>query len=489
MTGNQGSRGRGGALHRLAGQLPRVPPEPPSEPVRYTPALVLYVGVVVAGATAAAALTVRPPFDGPLLALGGCAVVLLAAGAVRALSGVTSHWSASIFAHLGLSLAAGPVGALVAAGAEMAGTELRLHAGWFRGAFNTAHDFLGNLAGWAVFNAITGGRLSLSIGLLAGLAAGASQYVINFGLLAIVQRLTQPDLRLAIYLGQNVANILPYHLGAGFTAFGGVVLVRRLGAGGFVLLLVPVLLLQLFLLVLASRTRAAQVEREAHLRERELLLRQALEASDAERRRIARNLHDGVVQDLAAVTLGLRVRAETGAITAGAMLTAADTTAEAIAELRTLLREIAPPDLQEVGLPAVLDDLAEPLREQGVEVSISVADAVDGVRGAALDAAFRIAQEALRNVAEHARARSVRVEVSRLDGSLRLEIADDGVGFSADQRRERAEAGHLGLRLLHDLAREAGGELAVVSEPSQGTTLRAELPLVTPLPGDPARRG
>ena len=213
------------------------------------------------------------------------------------------------------------------------------------------------------------------------------------------------------YVGHNAANVLPYHLGAGLTAFGGVVLVDREGADGFLLLLVPVLLLQMSLLVLSARTHAAQLQREAHIREREQLLQQALDASDAERHRIARNLHDGVVQDLAAIALGLRSRADRdGEGDRVSMLHAADATAEAIEELRTLLHEIAPPDLQEVGFAAALDELAEPLRDEGVEVRIEVAPEAAGVRGAALTATYRIAQEALRNVAEHAAAHHVRVD-------------------------------------------------------------------------------
>ena len=235
------------------------------------------------------------------------------------------------------------------------------------------------------------------------------------------------------YVAQNAACVLPYHLGAGITAFGGVVLVAREGADGFLLLLVPVLLLQVSLLVLSARTRAAQLQREAHPREREQLLRQAFDASDAERHRIARNLHDGVVQDLATIALGLRSRADRdGEGDRVSMLHAADATADAIEELRTLLREIAPPDLQEVGLASALDELAEPLREGGMEVSVEVAPRGRGVRGAALSATYRIAQEALRNVDEHAAAHHVRVAVGRDGGDLELKIADDGIGFSEE---------------------------------------------------------
>src|SRR5487761_1278573 len=455
-----------GAWRRLTLRLPPLPAEPPPGPVAFSPLLVAYVGLVAAIAATAATLTVRPPADPALLVIGGGTGPLLAATAVRTLSGVSSHWSASVFAHLGLTLAAGPIGALVAVAGGLAGTELRLRTGWFRGAFNASDQLLSNLAAWEAFHAISGG--SFAAGTLGGLAAGATSWLVNLGLLAGVQWLTQPGLRVVRYVEQNAAAILPYHLGAGLTAFGGTILVAREGAGGFFLLLVPVLLLQMFLLVLAARTQSAELLRAAHARERELLLRQALEASDAERRRIARNLHDGVVQDLAVLTGRLRSQAESGG-SREAMLNAAQATSEAIDELRDLLQEIAPPALQE---------LAEPLRDEGIEVSIGVDHRAEGVRGTALSATYRIAQEARRNVAQHPHARHVRMAVWReADGNLDLEISDDGVGFTAERRQQQSEAGHLGLSLIHDLARESGGELQVRSAPQQGTTLHARLPV------------
>ncbi len=467
-----------GWLRRLAARIPRLPQESAGVPLHYTPALVIYVGLLTAGAVAAAAATVRPPADPALLALGGCATFLLAATAVRALSGVGSFWSASIFAHMGLTFVAGPIGALVATVCEVAGSGVRMGLHSFKAVFNASNQFLSNLVAWAVFHGITGGGTPLGRGLVGGLVAGFLCWLVNIWLLAVVQRLTQQDLRVMEYVGHNAANVLPYHLGAGLTAFGGVVLVDREGADGFLLLLVPVLLLQMSLLVLSARTHAAQLQREAHIREREQLLQQALDASDAERHRIARNLHDGVVQDLAAIALGLRSRADRdGEGDRVSMLHAADATAEAIEELRTLLHEIAPPDLQEVGFADALDELAEPLRDQGVEVRIEVAPEAAGVRGAALTATYRIAQEALRNVAEHAAAHHVRVTVRCDGGHLELEIVDDGTGFSEEQRRHRAEEGHLGLRLIHDLARESGGGLRIESAPHQGTALHARLPI------------
>ncbi len=120
-------------------------------------------------------------------------------------------------------------------------------------------------------------------------------------------------------------------------------------------------------------------------------------------------------------------------------------------------------------------------------MTLQVTPEAERVGGKALEAAYRITQEALRNVDRHAQAGNVRVEASGSNRHLNLLIADDGVGFSAEDRRRRADEGHLGLSLVDDLARDAGGELHVESQPWRGTELRARLP-VEPVAGTEASR-
>ena len=85
---------------------------------------------------------------------------------------------------------------------------------------------------------------------------------------------------------------------------------------------------------------------------------------------------------------------------------------------------------------------------------------------------FRTTQEALRNVMKHAGAKHVDVAVGRTNGRATLTVRDDGRGFDPSSRPE----GHFGLRILSDLAQEAGGELSVDSASAQGTTVRVEVP-------------
>jgi signal transduction histidine kinase len=246
--------------------------------------------------------------------------------------------------------------------------------------------------------------------------------------------------------------------------------------------LAPPLLLALLVLLLfqvpLSWSFARRLQR-GH-RERERLLERAIESSDRERRRIAADLHDGVVQDVAGVAFGLAPLADDAArrgdaAEATALRASTERLRHGVRSLRTLLVEIHPPSLQTAGLEAVLGDLLSPLAADGVATALEVDDgAAAGTGNDPL--VYRVAREALRNVADHADASSVRVAVTRVDGTVRLTVADDGRGFDADRRAARAEEGHVGLTLLEDLVGGAGGTLAVRSAPGAGTTVVLEVP-------------
>ena len=220
-------------------------------------------------------------------------------------------------------------------------------------------------------------------------------------------------------------------------------------------------------LALARRLRRGQQEREA-------LLQRALEASDRERRRIAADLHDGVVQSLAGVSYSLAAEAEKAPPQLAAPLReSANETRQGIRGLRSLLVEIYPPDLRRVGLRAALADLVASLQHRRIEATVDVPpelDLPDDVEALY----FRVAQEALRNAVEHGRAQRVDIRVRRDDGLSSLVVEDDGRGF--DPAPGGAD-GHFGLRLIEDAARDAGGSAVVDSEPGRGTSVRVEVPV------------
>ena len=222
---------------------------------------------------------------------------------------------------------------------------------------------------------------------------------------------------------------------------------------------------------LARRLQSSQREREA-------MLIRTVEASTDERRRIAADLHDGVVQDLAGISYTLSAAAERadGASPADNRETfrdAASDTREAMRRLRSLIVEIHPPNLRASGLEAAIGDLLAPLAADGLQT------AFDGAPPLPEDVElvfYRGAGEALRNVRRHANASRVTVRVSRTGDTARLEVVDDGTGFTAEQRERRRREGHVGLSLLEELALRAGGRLEIASKPGVGTTFALEVP-------------
>lgn len=235
-------------------------------------------------------------------------------------------------------------------------------------------------------------------------------------------------------------------------------------------------LLHLLQLPLA-RTLVGRV-RDLH-RERERLLTRSLESMDEERRRLVRDLHDGVVQNLAGVhyRLDAAARATDVPPQLGAVLAEASEEVRAgVRSLRSLLVEVYPPDLGDAGLLSALDELVRRVRADGVTgIVVSDVDLDDGeVAPTDVVVLYRVAQEALRNVARHASARHVMVVLTQHVGGLELTVEDDGVGFD-DAVLDADRHGHLGLRGLADLVAEHGGSFDVRSTPGRGTTVRAGL--------------
>jgi signal transduction histidine kinase len=137
--------------------------------------------------------------------------------------------------------------------------------------------------------------------------------------------------------------------------------------------------------------------------------------------------------------------------------------------------EIYPPNLDRSGLSSALADLAARLRPRGIDVRVNVPDGLQlPLETATL--LFRTTQEALLNVAKHARAHLVEVTVRERPRGLVLEITDDGIGFDLAATLRRPRSGHLGLNVLADLAAAGGATLDVRTVPGAGTTLRLEVP-------------
>ena len=239
------------------------------------------------------------------------------------------------------------------------------------------------------------------------------------------------------------------------------------------LLLFAALLLPLVWQLL-TRLRSAQ-------RQRERLLERAVEASDDERRRIAGTLHDGVVQELAATSFAVSGSAGRASNSGQAGLAedldaAAATLRDSIGGLRTLLVDIYPETLETAGILDALRDLATPLRARGIdlELDLPARDPQLGPEGDRL--LFRVAHECLLNVRSHASASHVSVRLEPGAEAVVLEVADDGTGFDPDAVLHRPEPGHFGVRVLGDIASDAGAELALETAPGAGCRWRLTVP-------------
>ena len=226
-------------------------------------------------------------------------------------------------------------------------------------------------------------------------------------------------------------------------------------------------------LSLARRLRLRQDEREG-------LLRRTLEASEVERRQIASDLHDGVVQDLAGVAFALSAagRREAGAeVDARLLDDSADTVRSSIRALRSLVVDIYPPDFDEVTLESALAELADRAGERGIDSSVDTEGLADPIPDQVARLLYRAAQEGIRNALRHAEATQIRIVASTLGSRAALGVIDDGRGMRDDELAARVGEGHVGLLALRGLVQDAGGTMQIDTSPGRGTTLRVEVPL------------
>ena len=222
----------------------------------------------------------------------------------------------------------------------------------------------------------------------------------------------------------------------------------------------------------SGATAVATGQNVAHER-----LRRSIEASESERRRWARELHDETLQDMASLKLLLGSARRSTDVDAihGVLDDVSEQLTAGIRSLRRLIGELRPAVLDEVGLEPALEALAERIESSGIEVSMRLElpsrESGELARDVE-DTLYRLVQEALTNVVKHAGATSVSVSVARLDGLLDVTVQDDGSGI--DQAAPTAGYGLVGMRERVDLV---GGTLEIDGEPGSGTRLRATIPL------------
>jgi len=222
----------------------------------------------------------------------------------------------------------------------------------------------------------------------------------------------------------------------------------------------------------AQRLHAEQAEHE--LRQ---LSQRLVAAQEEERRHLSRELHDHVGQVLTALRMELG-RLERARPPADTRLGAPVAEAKQLVDkmfrtVRDLALGLRPSMLDDLGLRAALEwHVREISRRFGVEVDLRIEGNVDNLADTPQTCVYRVVQEALTNCVRHAKASSIAVDITAVEGSLAISVADDGMGFDDGQRR-----GGLGLRGIEERVKELGGRLTIKTAPGHGTTLLMHLPV------------
>jgi len=223
---------------------------------------------------------------------------------------------------------------------------------------------------------------------------------------------------------------------------------------------------------------------ESRLMEEKLrnLTRQLISAQEDERREISRELHDSIVQKLVAINIGL------SALNAGSSAGTPIPNAR-IARIQRLVanvvkathrfaRDLRPAVLDDVGLIPALHAYSKSLAaRKKLKIQLTAFDGVEALGTAKRTMLFRVAQEALTNVARHAHATKVGLSFTKIPGAIRMEISDNGRSFHVGTVLLAKNPKRLGLIGMKERVEMVGGRLSIVSAPGKGTIVRAEIPL------------
>lgn len=212
------------------------------------------------------------------------------------------------------------------------------------------------------------------------------------------------------------------------------------------------------------------------------LLQRVITAQEDERRRVAIELHDGVIQNLVSAVFRLQLgaaRLQSDPEEARrALLESQKIINQGIAEMRRIVSGLRPTMLDDLGLSAALRKYIRRVQEEaplGLKIELEEGE-IPELTPEAETALFRICQEALHNVVKHSRCRVAKVSLGREGDEMLLRVEDDGVGFEFPPAQRKATRG-FGLAGMRERAQSLGGTLRVLSAPGEGTVLEARFPL------------
>jgi PAS domain S-box-containing protein len=229
-----------------------------------------------------------------------------------------------------------------------------------------------------------------------------------------------------------------------------------------------------------EETRLLSESRKQELRLRDLS-HQILHVQEIERKRISRELHDVIAQTLVGINVHVTSLSREADIQLGSLRDRISKTHHMVKEsleiVHQFAHELRPTILDDLGLiPALKTSLRTFMEETGIRVSLKAFAGIEKAPEIIRTAFYRIAQEALVNVAKHARASAVEILIDSLDGSICMEISDNGQGFELDGHQASKKKGRLGLVGMRERAEMIGANFSVASAPGAPTTIRVAVP-------------
>jgi PAS domain S-box-containing protein len=233
---------------------------------------------------------------------------------------------------------------------------------------------------------------------------------------------------------------------------------------------------------LNEQLQATLLEQERTAQELAEVRRRLAQSREAERLRLAHELHDTTLQDLTALTYDLTYLNLTypDADLSETVQQFRQKITHINQTLRRIVGDLRPPILADFGLKAAIQAYIERLHMQypNLHITLSASDDLPWLHETQAITLYRIQQQALRNVLQHAKATTVSIHVESNDNLLQLAIQDNGEGFILPPRWiELARKGHLGIVSMSERASEAGGTLEIDSHPGKGTTVRVKVPV------------
>ena len=233
---------------------------------------------------------------------------------------------------------------------------------------------------------------------------------------------------------------------------------------------------------ISQQTSSELLKKSRELQEElRLLSRQLLSAQEEERKKISRELHDVIAQTLTGINVRLAALKTDSTVSSKELQTRITSTQRLVEKsvdiVHRFARELRPSVLDDLGLiPALESYLTGYMKDTGIRVTLKAFASIEQAGGNTRTVLYRIAQEALTNVARHAQASKAEVSIQNPDGGICMEVTDNGCGFAVEGKGSAKKNNRLGLLGMRERVEMIGGTFSVESAPGNGTTIRVEIP-------------